>query len=634
MKKPAPPNKPFHRRRWIWVIVGVTALLGIVSAGGNHWVTRKIESVAGERLHERGLTGEWKNASWTLWNGLSLEHLTIRHRESGRLLVQSDNLNVRFPISQFLHGGERHASWHIRNADVILGDEMGEIPLTHVNIEAESAGQHLVFRRMDALKDGLSVSLKGDLTLKPPKDPPPSEFIMNLSIVRATLGLLDFRAGGDLFKVQGNFSVNASTPEISWSTNLAGAGSNLDWKGIKLTQGNTEAHLSSAESKIEAAFVTAHGSIRGAASRDAWKTTPLAFEGVLQDQRGGSDTFSGRYENQTLEIAQLKGSANLVEIGQDIPQLTGKLQAVQFEKFPELDVRDIHWNREAGWKVGSARVIGGSTAATFKMEDRRVEVTGLSGTASYGENAWAFKDLRAKVFGGGISVDGNYRDGQLKQATIEADGLRLSQIKNASVGSARKRSPAVLSGSYRGSVRFDEFGLTGKGSLLLENAPVFDVPLLDQVYDLFAALIPGIERSKQGRFEANFTSKDQLAEVTYFKATGGSLTVSAKGTVNLAKETVSGRARGKLDGLPGLVTSPLSRLLEMEVSGPFKAIRVKPLGPAKLVSNAISGTVGEVVETFQEPGKITEGLMRKGIKVPMRFMKKDGDGDRTQPDDR
>jgi hypothetical protein len=44
---------------------------------------------------------------------------------------------------------------------------------------------------------------------------------------------------------------------------------------------------------------------------------------------------------------------------------------------------------------------------------------------------------------------------------------------------------------------------------------------------------------------------------------------------------MKGGARGKLAGLPGVVTSPLSRLLKMEVGGKLDHIRVQRLRPGR-----------------------------------------------------
>lgn len=133
----------------------------------------------------------------------------------------------------------------------------------------------------------------------------------------------------------------------------------------------------------------------------------------------------------------------------------------------------------------------------------------------------------------------------------------------------------------------------------------------------------GVKRSGKGEFDANFTTHPDFIDVTYFEARGGSsLTVSAVGKIDLRKQRVQGRARGKLIGLPGLVTSPLSHLLEIEISGPYDDIRVKPIGPAKLASNTVNGTVGTSIDTLEETGKITGTVLKEGIKLPFKWMGK------------
>ena len=75
-------------------------------------------------------------------------------------------------------------------------------------------------------------------------------------------------------------------------------------------------------------------------------------------------------------------------------------------------------------------------------------------------------------------------------------------------------------------------------------------------------------------------------------------------------------------GLPGVVTSPLSHLLEMKISGPYNDIRITPLGPVKLASRAASGTVGVAVDTLEETGKVVGTVLTEGVKVPFRWLHK------------
>jgi len=271
------------------------------------------------------------------------------------------------------------------------------------------------------------------------------------------------------------------------------------------------------------------------------------------------------------------------------------------------------------WSVGQAE-LNGEVVVSLKNE-RKLEISRLSGGVEYDGKTWKLKNVEGRLLGGSMAVSGGYRSKELHDANVAMEGVKLSELKQWMEGEANT-SNGVLYVEYRGDVDLEGKELEGRGTMRLENAPVIETPLLDETYDLFSQLIPGVERAKTGEFEAEFTGKGKRMEVTKFEAKGGALTVSAKGTIDLETERVKGTARGKLGGLPGLVTSPLSRLLEMNVEGPVDNIRVKPLGPVKLVSNLASGTVGVAVEALQETGRITSDALKEGVKMPMKWFQK------------
>jgi hypothetical protein len=276
-----------------------------------------------------------------------------------------------------------------------------------------------------------------------------------------------------------------------------------------------------------------------------------------------------------------------------------------------------------------------SGTVTAIVNREKVEIEDLTGRGSFDGSDWKLKNVSGKVFGGKVKVAGTLRDSVLSHGSVTIDGVKLSSLKQVwKVGKAGSASNGLLSIHYEGSLDAARQTMEGEGTLHLENAPVFEVPLLDQTYDLFAALVPGVKRAGSGEFQADFTARSKLINVDRFEAKGGTVTVSAVGTINLNTKRVDGSAKGKLRGLPGLVTSPLSRLLEMDVGGPFDNIRVKPLGPAKLASNAASGTVGAATDTIGEAGKIAGTVLVEGVKLPFKFLGGKGrekDDDEREP---
>lgn len=259
----------------------------------------------------------------------------------------------------------------------------------------------------------------------------------------------------------------------------------------------------------------------------------------------------------------------------------------------------------------------------FTVDGRSFEARDLSVKGAYQDREWIITSSNAKLLGGSASLTGRFREGVLRRAKIAIEDFRLSDLQRLA-GHGPAKTSGLVTASFQGSIAFPKQEWEGSGTMRMTNTPVVDVPLLDQVYDLFAALLPGVERSGKGEFNAEFNTHPDYIDVTCFEARGGSsLTVSAVGKIDLSKHQVQGRARGKLVGLPGLVTSPLSHLLEMKISGPYDDIRLKPLGPAKLASNTVNGTVGVAVDTLEETGKITGTVLKEGIKLPFKWMGKE-----------
>ena len=90
-----------------------------------------------------------------------------------------------------------------------------------------------------------------------------------------------------------------------------------------------------------------------------------------------------------------------------------------------------------------------------------------------------------------------------------------------------------------------------------------------------------------------------------FSRTSASLFVSQR----LRIRTIDS-CRVNLRGLFGIATGPLSRTLEMEVSGPLDNIRVRPIG-LKAILNVPATLVPDTA-------KGTSGVIRNGVALPLR----------------
>ncbi len=615
-------RKPGASRRF--KVLSVLAVLGIVLL----WIAQRhiassIDGRIREHLETRGWSYQRKGSSWGPLRGLILTRVAIGPVGKAAA-IELDSLQIRFPLRRAWGGRGGAIRVGSPRGKLVLRDSRGEIHLQRTSFEIESRGQELVVKKLSTRHGNLTAELEGILRLAGNSPGSLSKWQPDFDVVRGTLAALDIKGERNLFKVTGRFEVDARSEPVAWNAKLSGSGEEIRWQDISFSRATSEAFLSEGASEITTRLAVASGEMEFRVEKDDWEASPFAFTGKISDPANRSNEFHGSYRpgEGIWTLKRMKGAADLWAIARGIPEFSSRLpRNLSIEVFPGIDLRDVTRVPGEEWQVGTLLLTSAAEMTVTTDKGREVKVGGLRGNAYRSKDAWVIRSATASLLGGELSGRGIYTDLKLRDANLVAKGMELAAIKAAA--GRKSAGKGVLSLHYKGEVDLKSKSLEGRGSLELQNAPVIEIPLLDQTYDLFTSMIPELKRADTGQFNATFVCKEEAVEVPRFLASGGTLTVSAKGRVDLEKRRVDGVARGKLSGLPGLLTKPLSRLLEMEVGGPFDDIRVKPLGPAKLVSNAVSGTVGVPVETLEEAGKVTATVIAEGIKLPFQWLGKE-----------
>ncbi len=611
----------FFKTHWRKCAIAAAALIAIfvvVSWFGKGWIADKVTTTMRDSLAKRGLEAKWDDVSWNIWQGGAnfRKFSLLENHDKQRPLVEMDSLQVGVSPWEWIKPEEsRVTTWSVRNSKLILTDHEGSITLENVSVDVKSRTGTIEVKQIKARKGGLEVELDGAVQI-PEKAQEPEIFVMQLEAVRGTLTALDFGERKEKFKVSGSFEVDARKDRpLLWSARLKGSGNGVWWKGMPLKMASADAKLSDKDSQINASLSSAHGDAQAVITRKGgWNGNPFLFEGTIQDAAKRKDDFRGEYQDQKLTVALLEGKADLWSIAGDFPELAvGRSEALEIRRFPDIKANGIQWSKEQGWSIDNI-LIRESGEAVVKTHDDEIVLQDLKGSAAHRGNQWLLEAVSADVLGGSISVSGGYRDGLLTKGKVKADGMKLSQIMRALGKKRASEHEGTLNLNYAGAVNFHNRSLNGNGSMRLEDAPVIEVPVLNEVLDLFETIIPGMERSKEGRFDADFSVDAHLVHVKHFEATGGTLVVIADGDVDLTKETVSGNARGRLTGLPGVVSSPLSALLEMEIGGTLTHIQVKRLSPGKILSNAATGAIDVVKDAIngtKEAKETVDGIKGK-----------------------
>ena len=407
------------------------------------------------------------------------------------------------------------------------------------------------------------------------------------------------------------------------------AGSQLEWHDVPVQAAEIKARLSQAQLSLSSHITFAHGSAQVGLTRSDWDQSPLVMDGALTDSAGRVDEFKGQHDGSTgtLTVAQLSGSANLLELARNVPSVAASLPAgVTVTTFPDIIAKKFVLHADArppDWTLESLQVRKAADV-TVIVRDHPVNVEHLTGSLSYHHSAWKFDDLQGRMFGGRFTLNGSYDGKILSQADVSLQTMQLGQLAPWVGKLPASLDSANLSLIYHGAISNDPLNSTGTGTVTLAHAPIVHVPLLDQAYTLFPKIIPHEHSSGVGEVEAKFSMTHGMATVEPMKVRGEAVIVTARGTIDLNKRVVEGHARANLRGFGGVLLAPASVLfLEMKVTGPLDDIRVSPLG--------ILGAAKTVVV---ESAKLSTTVLREALALPFEalglFHDEDQPGKNTQ----
>ena len=386
----------------------------------------------------------------------------------------------------------------------------------------------------------------------------------------------------------------------------------LSWKNLASPNASIDGSMTASRLQAKLALQLTKGSVALELSSTDWNRAPLQFTGILMDSQGLTNRVTGSYQREpaTLRIAKLTGKANLLEYAANFPGLAELLpEAFHFHTFPEIAVAEFTYRPGQPPTLGSLRLVSPADF-TATIRGRIIAIDRVEGQVGYDGRFWKFSRVRGGLFGGQWALDGSYQNGTLRGATITASGLHMAELMTW-LGDAQKSiGAATLALDYRGNIGSDFAHFTGAGSVLLENAPVVQVPLLDQTFALASALTAPLSHNGMGRLAATFAATEGVAKITHFTATSEAVKVTAEGIVDLRQRKVSGRARANLRGLFGIATGPLSRTLEMEVTGPLDNIRVRPIG--------LKGLLKLPTTVVPDTAKGASGVLQNGVALPLR----------------
>lgn len=619
--RPRPP-----RRRWPWVLLAFVLLCAGGLYGAYRWATAKAVTVLNSRLAERSVYLSYSSSSWNPWRGLGLEDMALYEDEARtNPILALSMLDVEFPWQEMAQDREFISRWKLNDATLELHDAKGKVTLEHVTVDAEVRDGVIEYTRLDMKHGPRLFSLAGSIHLKTDKEvkEQPRDFVMDLDPMRSILKALDFGKDAGTFLISGEVSFDARQTPMTWNADLTGEGEHVVWQGVPMRRAEMKTAMSQEGFTGVCNLEFAKGTTDLDLSLKSWRDAPMVFNGKITDSEGRTNQCKGSYRGNedVVLVEEMQGKANMLEFLGNFPAMNAQLpKEVQVRTYPDVVMKNLVWKtKENTWSMDSLR-LRTPLELSVKVEGQALPVEQVKGDVAYTGEAWKFTDVTARVLGGSVSLTGVHNGKVLRDAAVSVQNARMADLSPWMGENGSSFGKALFSVNYKGSFAVEPEHLSGAGSIQIENAPTVHVPLLDETYALFAALIPGLKReSGNGEMRGQFTSRNGVMHFSSFQASGGSLTVTGEGDVDLVNRTVSATAQGRLRGVSGVVTAPISRLMEMEVSGPLDDIRVRPAGDG-LVGNVVEGTVDVARGTIKGATKVTGSVVKEGVKLPFRAL--------------
>lgn len=148
-------------------------------------------------------------------------------------------------------------------------------------------------------------------------------------------------------------------------------------------------------------------------------------------------------------------------------------------------------------------------------------------------------------------------------------------------------SGGVISGDYGFSARMGSENLMeGAGKVRIEEGDVFGIPLLGPFSTIIGGILPGIAYNTARLATADFTVADEKITTNNMEIKGSGFSMYGNGDIHFLTGGLDLDMRINLQGIPGILFFPVSKLLEYHSDGTLDDPRwrpkiVPPLAPAK-----------------------------------------------------
>ena len=158
------------------------------------------------------------------------------------------------------------------------------------------------------------------------------------------------------------------------------------------------------------------------------------------------------------------------------------------------------------------------------------------------------------------------------ETQITVNDARLESVMK-SFGKTDKQ-PGVGQATWQGGGGFGLAAFAGSGTVNIQDAEFFRLPVLGTFSLLLDKLTPGFGRDQSSKLEAAYRMSDGKLQIEELTLTSNQMRLEAGGSIDFKRQYVDATAEARLKGLVGLVTAVAGKV-EAKGQGPFGSVEWK-----------------------------------------------------------
>ena len=330
-----------------------------------------------------------------------------------------------------------------------------------------------------------------------------------------------------------------------------------------------------------------HSAYRGVEARSAdatfrYNNRVLALDSFELHRTEGSakGSLSCDFKTQLWRIHDVKATVYPVEVAQWIdPDLVQDVKPYRFGKRPPvLHIDGTLDPRKGGTRTRltvNAEAPGGMDYTFAKKE---LHFDAMKGRLFFTDESLKLTGVRGEFFGGTITAEGDISTLKAKPGeslTVRLAGVEFSKLSKLYFGfdDSKGKMDSTIAFTCKGD---DIRTLRGEGEVSITEGNVFAIPFLGPFSEILNKIVPGMGYSRARKATGTFSLSDGILTNKDLTIVGNGFSMFGGGRIWFIDDKIDFDIRINAQGLPGILTFPLSKLLEYRANSRFTKPEWRP----------------------------------------------------------